>query len=201
MDMSMELPMGIELESNKKGEYVLKLLANLYGQKQAGCMCNEYLGDKLQSLVFKQSQINERVFYHDDMIFIVYVDDGLFLGPSDGKLEAMIKAFQETGSDIEDQGHPSDYVGVNIKKHHDGSYEFSQLALIDSILDDVGLNNSRKAKPVSMFSLKHLYAHAKSKPFYKCDRFQFNYCSVILKLNYIAQTTRPDIILVVHQLA
>jgi hypothetical protein len=40
---------------------------------------------------------------------------------------------------MEDQGHPVDYVGVNIKKLKDGSYEFTQRALIDSIIDDAGL--------------------------------------------------------------
>ena len=133
MDMYMKLPKGIELGNGKKGEHILKLLANLYKQKQVGCMWNQHLVDKLLSVGFKQSQIDECVFYHDNVIFIVYVDNGLFLGPSDGKLKVMVKAFKKHGLDIEDQGHPNDHVDVNMKKHHDRSYEFSQLALIDTI--------------------------------------------------------------------
>ena len=49
----------------------------------------------------------------------------------------MIKALQQSGLKIEDQGHLLDNIGVNIKKHHDGAYEFSQLALIASIIYDV----------------------------------------------------------------
>ena len=103
--------------------------------------------------------------------------------------------------DIEDKGHPNDDVCVNIKIHHDGSHEFSQLALIDSILDDIGINNLREIKPVHMSPSKHIHANAEFKPFYESERFHFNHHSVIGKLNFVAPTLRPDIIFVVHQLA
>ena len=35
-DMCMGLPQGIETKHGNSKDYVLKLLANLYGQKQAG---------------------------------------------------------------------------------------------------------------------------------------------------------------------
>ncbi len=47
---------------------------------------------------------------------------------------------------MEDEGHLTDYVGVNIKKLKDGSYEIIQWALIDSIIDDAGLEDA-KVKP------------------------------------------------------
>ncbi len=62
-------------------------------------------------------------------------------------LQEVIKEIQNLGLNIEDQGHPADYVGVNIKKLKDGSYEFTQRALIDSIINDVGLKDA-KVKPV-----------------------------------------------------
>ena len=40
-DMYMELPPGIKTNSGNSKDYVLKLLANLYGQKQAGCIWNQ----------------------------------------------------------------------------------------------------------------------------------------------------------------
>ncbi len=36
MDMYMELPDGIEPKGDSRATHVLKLLSNLYGQKQAG---------------------------------------------------------------------------------------------------------------------------------------------------------------------
>ena len=86
------------------------------------------------------------MFYRGDVIFIVYMDDGIFVGSNDSQLQGIIKEVQDLGLNIEDQGHPADYVGVNINKLRDGSYEFTQRALIDSIIEDVGLKDS-KTKP------------------------------------------------------
>jgi hypothetical protein len=66
------------------------------------------------------------MFYHDDIIFIVYVDDGLFFGSDEDTLSLVIKRLCDSGLNIEDQGHPADYVGVNIKKRRDGTNEFTQ---------------------------------------------------------------------------
>jgi hypothetical protein len=78
---------------------------------------------------------------------MVYVDDGIFLGNDDAQLLQAIKKFQDLGLNIEDQGHPADYEGVSIEKHYNGFCEFTQCALIDSIIEDVGISNS-KTKPV-----------------------------------------------------
>ncbi len=59
---------------------MLKLLKNIYGQKQAGRVWNKFLVEKLCSIGFKPSLIDDCVFYRDDIIFMVYVDDGIFLG-------------------------------------------------------------------------------------------------------------------------
>ncbi len=47
---------------------------------------------------------------------MVYVDDGIFLGSNNLQLQKVIKEIQNLGINIEDQGHPADYVGVIIKK-------------------------------------------------------------------------------------
>jgi hypothetical protein len=71
------------------------------------------------------------------------VDDGIFLGSNDLQLQEGIKEIQNLGLNIEDQDHPADYVGVNIKKLKEDSYDFTQQALIDSIINDVGLKDAR----------------------------------------------------------
>ena len=47
---------------------------------------------------------------------MVYVDDGIFVGSDDTQLQDIIKEVQNLGLNIEDQGHPADYVEVNINK-------------------------------------------------------------------------------------
>jgi hypothetical protein len=116
MDMYMELPTSIHTEHGNSKDHVLKLLANIYGQKQAGCVWNSYLVTKLREINFKQSLIDNCILYQDNVIFIVYVDGGIFLGPSDQQLCDIINELYNLMLSIEDQGHPADYVGVSIKK-------------------------------------------------------------------------------------
>ena len=46
---------------------------------------------------------------------MVYVDDGMFLGKSEHQLSNIVKELQGVGLDIEDLGHPVDYISVNIQ--------------------------------------------------------------------------------------
>eukprot|EP00804_Cyclotella_cryptica_P009014 CCRYP_003117-RA/>CCRYP_003117-RA protein AED:0.26 eAED:0.33 QI:0/0/0/1/0/0/3/0/307 len=190
-DMYMELPPGIETQHGNSKDYVLKLLANLYGQSKQGGLEPVHGGQTPQS-----SLIGECVFYRDDIIFIVYVDDGLFFGSDDDTLSLIIKRLRDSGLNIEDQGHPADYVGVNIKRTRDGNYEFTQRALIDAIIDDVNIGDSY-TKPVPAKVTLQLHAFRDSPKF----QGNFNYRSAVGKLNYLGQTTRPDIMYAVHQVA
>jgi hypothetical protein len=95
---------------------MLKLEKNIYGQKQAGRIWNSFFVDKLMSIGFTPSLIADSVYFCNDIIFMVYVDDGIFLGSNDLQLQDVIKEIQDLGLNIEDQDHPADYVGVNIKK-------------------------------------------------------------------------------------
>jgi hypothetical protein len=196
MDMYMELPTGILTKHRNSKDHILKLLANIYGKKQAGCVWNSYLVTKLREINFKQSLIDDCVFYRDDVIFIVYVDNGIFLGPLDQQLHDIINKLRNLKLSIEDQGHSADYVGVSIKKLKNSVIKLTQRALIDSIISDVVLNNS-KVKAVPAKVSKILHAHLDKPPF----SLNFSYHSVIGKLNYLAQTTRPDIVYANHQLA
>jgi hypothetical protein len=154
----MDFPTGIHTKHRNSKDHVLKLLANIYGQKQASCLWNNYLITKLLEINFKQSIIDDCVFYRDDLIFIVYVDNGIFLGSSDEQLRSIINKLQNLKLSIEDQGHPADYVGVDIKKLKDGIIELSQRALIDSISADVALGNSKvKAVPAKISKILHAF--------------------------------------------
>ncbi len=139
VDNYMKLPQGIQTKHGRSKEHVLKLEKNICGQKQAGRVWNLFLVGKLTSIGFTTSLLNDCIFFHGDIIFMVYMDDCIFLGSDDLQLQEVIKEIQNLGLNIEDQGHPANYVGVNIKKLKYGSYEFTQQALIDSIINDVGL--------------------------------------------------------------
>ncbi|KAL7474652.1 hypothetical protein ACHAW6_000616, partial [Cyclotella cf. meneghiniana] len=189
-DMYMELPKGIKTCHGNSKDHVLMLLSNLYGQKQVGHVWNSFLVEKLLSLGFQQSFIDECVFYCDDVIFIVYVDDGIFLGPDDRKLTNVIKEMKKTGLDIEDQGRPADYQSI---------LQIHSRALIDSIVNDVNIGDAY-TKPAPANASMQLHAFKVSPKFSEC-KFNFNYHSVARKLNYLGQTTRGNILFATHQIA
>ncbi len=121
----MELPTGIHTKHGNSKDQVPKLLAIIYGQKQAGPVWNGYLVNKIWEINFKQSLIDDCVFCRDNVIFIVYVDDGIFLVPLDQQLHDIINKLRNLKLSIEHQGHPADYVGVSIKKLKNGVIELT----------------------------------------------------------------------------
>jgi hypothetical protein len=158
MEMYTELPTGIHTKHGNSKDHILKLLANICGQKQAGRIWNNQLVTNLREINFKQSLIDNCVLYQDDIIFIVYVDHGIFLGSSDKQLLIIINELQNLKLSIEDQGHPVDYIGVNIKKLKDGAIKLPQSSLINSIIADVSLSNSKvKAVPAKVSKILHAY--------------------------------------------
>jgi hypothetical protein len=112
---------------------------------------------------------------------MVYVDYGIILGNDDAQLLQAIKEIQGLVLNIKDYGHPADYVEVSIKKHCNGFYEFTQSALIDSIIEDTGISNS-EAKPVTAKVSLRLHAFKNEQVF----DLDFNYRSVVGELNYLA---------------
>jgi hypothetical protein len=198
--MCTELPPGIETKHSHSNDYVLKLLAiaNLYGQKQASRVWNQYLVNHLLQIGFKQSLIDECVFYKGNIIFVGYVDDSIFFGSDDETIMQIITItqVQNLGMNIEDQGHTADYVGVNIKKLKNGTYKFTQKALVDAIISDVDIGDAY-INPVPAKVTLQLHAFKTSPKF----DGRFHYRSAIRKLNYLTQTTRPGIMYAVHQVA
>jgi hypothetical protein len=77
---------------------------------------NQFMVDKLWEAGVQQSHIDKCVFYRDDITFIFYVNDCLFFGSHDDMLSLIIKMLRDSGLNIEDQGHPADYIGVKIKR-------------------------------------------------------------------------------------
>jgi hypothetical protein len=91
MDIYMEMPQGIQTKHGNSKEHVLKLEKNIYGQKQAGHVWNSFLVDKLTSIGFTTLLLDDCVFFCDDIIFMVYVDNGIFLGSDNLQLQEVIK--------------------------------------------------------------------------------------------------------------
>ena len=77
-DVYLQLPDGIETESGNSRRQVIKLLRNIYVQKQAYKVWADFLSDNLFKIIFKRSNIDKCMFYCGNLVFLVYVYDGIF---------------------------------------------------------------------------------------------------------------------------
>jgi hypothetical protein len=73
----MKVPAGVKIEGGGDAkDYVLKIHRNIYGQKQAGRVWNKYLSNKLvNELGFKQSKVDECVYYRGKTLYVLSTDD------------------------------------------------------------------------------------------------------------------------------
>ena len=98
--MFMKIPAGIDIDEGEKADFVLKMLRNIYGQKQAGRVWNKYLHNILLRLGFVQSQVDEGVYYRDGVMYLLYTDDTLLASKSEAKINQAIKDIQDSGLKI-----------------------------------------------------------------------------------------------------
>jgi hypothetical protein len=192
------IPKGFEVGGGKTQDLVLQLHKNVYGQKPAERVWNQYLVNKLtKELQFEQSKVDECVFHRGKTMYALYTDDSILAGPDQAEIGQIIKEMQEVNLDITIEG-DLHILGVNIRKHEDGSIHLSRPHLIDQILDDLRLNNDNVSVDITpATSSKLLSRHSDSEPFDNSVDYQ----SVIRKLNYLEKSSRSDIAYIVHQLA
>ncbi len=179
---------------NDKTHYI-KLQRNLYGCKQAAPNWFKHLTQGLLREGFRQSAVDPCLFLRNDCILIVYTDDCIIFSRKDEVIDALICNLSQTFL-LEDQGSVHDYLGIRIVKDHiNKSISMTQPGLIESVL--ANLNFLQDSKPKDTPSVGTLYPDRDGIP----HQDTWNYRSVIGKLNYIAQNTRPDISFAVHQCA
>ena len=178
----MKVPKGIKV--SEPGDWVLKVRKNVYGQKQAGRVWNQYLVEKLTSpeVGFRQSKYDECVFYKGKAVYMLYTDDSILAGPDEAELRDIVESIRSTGLDITEEGDLEDFLGVNIDKVDEETYHLSQPQLIDSVLKDLRLDGDNvSTRKTPAMSTKVIGSYPDSPAF---DQ-HFHYRSVIGKLNYL----------------
>ena len=103
----MTLPHGIFMLYGHAKDYVLKLINNIYGQKQVGKVFADYRDEKLQEINFKCLVSDECVFVRDKVIVVAYVDDVILINPCPHLIDEAIRDLISVGLKIEEQGFPA----------------------------------------------------------------------------------------------
>ena len=180
-------------------DYVLKIKKNIYGQKQAARVWNLHLRKGLEDIGFKQSNIDECLFYKGNTLFMFYVDDGIIVSPKNEEIDEVITQLKEAKFNIEDMGEIGDYLGINFDYMDNGDIKLSQPHLIDKILNQVQILTKKgnvKYSPAASTKIIHRHENEESH-----DESLFHYRSVIGKLNFLDKGSRPDIAYASHQCA
>ena len=205
--MYMEIPRGFHHEGSRK-THCLLLEKNIYGQRQAGRVWNQYLHDGLVARGFKQSKIDMCLYYRKRVALLFFVDDGIFCAPTQGEIDEAYKALTEPilsqkgevlhrAFVMTDEGNLSDYLGVEIKELPNGCIKLSQPHMIQSVLNDLKFNErtGTKKTPASPAVKLNRDTHGESM------KDEWSYRAIIGKMNFIEKSTRPDIAYAVHQCA
>jgi hypothetical protein len=203
-ELYMELPAGLDFKVNKH-DYALKLLKNLYGQKQAGRVWHQHLIKGLIEMGFKQSKIDECLLYRGSLALLIYVDDTIVCSKTKQDADEFLSQLHAKFK-VQEVGDIKDFLGVQVTNLSEGGILLNQPHLIDSILDELKLcpaeprNTPRaapKTKDVPIQTTDVPHQDLRGKPFNE----PWHYRRVIGKLNFLEKSTRPDIAYAVHQAA
>jgi hypothetical protein len=196
-DLYMKIPKGFQVQGHTNQTHVLKLIKNLYGQRQAGRVWNQHLHEKLIDQGWAQSTADECLYFKGSVLFVVYVDDGILVSPKMSDVEKELELMQAIFN-ISVEGDLSDYVGVNIDRKEDGEIHMThQPNIIKSILKDLNFAENTKAAKTPAFSTTILKEEKNTTP----HNADWGYRNVIGKLNFLCSSCRPEIACAVHQAA
>jgi hypothetical protein len=175
--------------------HYIQLKKNLYCCKQATRNWFQHLDAGLKALGFRQSTTDPCLYLRKDYIMVVYTDDCLIFAPENDTINTLVASLSELYK-LEDQGDVHDYLGLRIEKDPTNKLlTMTQTGLIESIIHDLNLANDSNTKNTPSDSILYPDHHGAPR------QESWNYRSVIGKLNYLAQNTRPDISYAVHQCA
>ena len=145
---------------------------------------------------FKQSKADECVFYKGKTIFVVYVDDGILIGPDVSEIDQIIESLK-VDFNMTDEGDLKEYLGIRCDKTKSGGLKLTQPTLIERILRTVGMDGKKKVRrrrtPAKKVLQKDLGGPRR--------RLSGDYRSVVGMLNFLCRSTRPDLSFAVSQAA
>jgi hypothetical protein len=176
----------------------LKLNKSLYGLKEAPKLWADFLAGALERQGFVATAQDAAVFHGHGMAIAVYVDDVLFYGPDEQKMEEVITNLQTKGFELkrEKAGDDSvyDFLGINIREQGD-FIKLTQHGLIKKFLTTVDMMNcNAKKTPCSKTPLGTDANGPRHNE-------KWEYASAVGMLMYLAGNAHPEIQFAVHQCA
>ena len=195
-DVYMELPFGFDFAGSRS--YVLKLNKSLYGLKNSSRNWFQHLTNGLKRRGFTPSQVDSCILYREDCIILIYVDDCIVFSKSKKINKELVISLQngQENFQLTDEGDLNRYLGVDIDRRSDGTFELRQPYLIERCLKAMEIDDTMNPKKVPVMK-PLLHKDKDGDP----RKTAWNYRHVIGMLNYLQGSTRPDISMATHQCA
>ena len=143
LDLYLELHTGFYPPSGYKKDYVLHLVKNISGTKQAPRVCGQRLKQGLEKIGMKQSQVDPCIFYNEKVVACVYVDDIYAFAKSQSDLQLFHKDLQKQGFIVASEGSVAQYVGVNVTRQQK-QVSLTQPVLINKILEALNIDSKEQ---------------------------------------------------------
>jgi transposase InsO family protein len=177
---------------------VCHLLRTLYGLKQSGREWNAEFDSKMRARGYKRSRADPCIYTRNDAdktaMITVWVDDLLLFADSKATMEEMKKDIR-TEWETTDMGEPSKIVGIEIDQSYD-AIKISQKKMIQGILERQGLADANTVNMPLDPTIKIL-----PNPDGNEGSRSNSYAQLLGELQFIANSTRPDIAFAVNRLA
>lgn len=186
-EIFIEQPKGFDDRSGR----VCKLNKSLYGLKQAPRAWNATLDKVLKHFGLNQSENDPCLYFNEDLIVVIYVDDGLVASRSGGVTDRLIKALS-TKFEITSQ--PAKfYLGLQIDRDANGSTRIHQSTYTKNLLERFNMENCNKVSTPADPSIKLTLNNEKP--------INAPYRQIIGGLMYLSIMSRPDITFIVNKLS
>ncbi|CAI7843820.1 unnamed protein product [Closterium sp. NIES-53] len=193
-EIFVELPHGSHGEPNR----VCQLLKSLYGIKQAPRLWQQYLHARLIRIGFKQLPHDQGMYRltkgSDYVLLIVYVDDLLYIGSTDG-ISTWFEGELQKDLTITVSSTVTQYLGLNIREEENAIY-LSAEKYADTIAKRFSLTPTAIATPY-----RYTSGTEKGRPTLLKSAGIRDYQKTLGCLLFAAVTCRPDLSYSASQLA
>ena len=182
----MTLPEGMADLPSRLSGMLVRLLKALYGLRQAPRLWYQMIDAFLLSIGFRKSDIEPSLYIQSDILLLLYVDD-MLVAYKDSSKAREIKDLLQKEYKMQDLGEARRFLGLDIRRHCDGSYSINQTRYVDSILRRFGMEKAKTAPtPLHKDTMLDQFQHDQSVD-------QGEYLRMVGSLMYAALGTRPDI--------
>jgi len=165
----------------------------LYGLRQAGFNWFQFLTSFLLNNGFTQSYVEPCLFYNNELVILIYVDDTLFIAKNQSSLDDILSALKRTFL-LTEESDIHTFLGINFTTTSEGNITLTQTKLIDKVLALTGLATANSVPTPATTILDHDNDGLERET-------EWHYRQIVGILTYISYNTRPDITFAVNQVS